>query len=405
MWQLAVDVAGAFGAYFAAAALRFSWASEAAFPHAGPGAPWVIGMQLIALITLRTYRPTGTGVAVTRAVIASGLGTVVGGLLVGGLYGRAEVSAWALSADFVFLSAGATLWRGIYTINGIFARGRDAAGAVPPGMEVTGGVRPLKGVARDLWRYRGLVMSLVSRDLKLKYRGSVLGFLWSMLNPLVMVAVYTFAFTVILHNRTPGFVPHLLLGLLTWTFFASSATMSNLAIIEAGGLIKSVYFPRLILPLASVLFNLSQYLLTLVVFLPIVFLYYGVRPAAPMLAFPLLLALLVLFTVGVAFSLSALTALYSDIRHLTEIALSLLFWLTPIVYSINTVREATGAAGRSPILLSPMASFVVAAQQMFYDSVWPDGSVWLIATVYALATFGVGAALFLSLEDRFGEQV
>jgi len=405
MWQLAVDAAVAIVAYFAAAALRFSWASDAVFPHAGPGAPWVIGAQLIALIALRTYRPTGTGVAVTRAVIAAGVGTAAGGLTVGLLYGRGAVSAWALSADFVFLSAGATLWRGVHTIQNIFARGRDAAGDVQPGMEVAGGLRPLRGVARDLWRYRGLVMSLVSRDLKLKYRGSVLGFLWSMLNPLVMVAVYTFAFKVILRNTTPGFVPHLLLGLLTWTFFASSAAMSNLAIVDSGGLIKSVYFPRLILPLASVFFNLTQYLLTLVVFLPVMFLYYGVRPAAPMVAFPLLLILLVLFTVGVAFSLSALTALYSDIRHLTEIALSLLFWLTPIVYNINTVREATGAAGRSPILLSPMASFVVAAQKMFYDAVWPDGSVWLIATVYALATFAVGAALFLSLEDRFGEQV
>src|SRR5687767_7956555 len=106
--------------------------------------------------------------------------------------------------------------------------------------------------------YRHLLRNLVIKDLKLKYRGSVFGFLWSLANPLLMIIVYTIAFTYILPVRSEGFVFYLMLGVLSWTFFVNSAAMSTGAIVDNAGLLKSVFFPRAILPIGTVLFNLAQ---------------------------------------------------------------------------------------------------------------------------------------------------
>lgn len=254
---------------------------------------------------------------------------------------------------------------------------------------------------RSLVRYRALLGALVLKDLKLKYRGSVLGFLWSIMNPLVMTVVYTAAFTYILRIRTEAFVFYLLLGLLAWTFFASSASMAAGAIADNGGVMRSVFFPRAILPFATVLFNLIQYLLTAAVFLPVMLVYHHVAPAAPMLLFPVFLALQVVFTFGVALMLATATAFFRDVRHLLEIALAVMFWTTPIIYEMSLVPERL----RLPILLSPMTSYVRGYQQIFYYREWPDASVWLVATLYAIGAFLVGASLLLAFEDRLAEQV
>jgi homopolymeric O-antigen transport system permease protein len=251
-----------------------------------------------------------------------------------------------------------------------------------------------------LVRYRTLLLKLVQKDLKLKYRGSVLGFLWSLVNPLVMIAVYSLAFRYILHNGTEGFVFLVLIGILAWTFFANSAMMSTGAIADSGALLKSVFFPRAILPIATVLFNLSQYLLMAVVFLPVMLIAFRVRPTAPMLAYPLFLALQVIFTVGVALILATGTAFFRDVRHLLEVGLAVLFWTTPIVYELSQVPERF----RLPLLASPVASYVVAYKDILFYGRWPEPAVWTFAFAYAIIAFAIGAALLLAFEDRFAEQ-
>lgn len=250
-------------------------------------------------------------------------------------------------------------------------------------------------------RYRELIRNLVLKDLKLKYRGSVLGFLWSLVNPLAMIGVYSIAFTYIIQTRVEGFVFFVLLGLLPWSFFLGSANMSTGAIIDSGSLMKSVTFPRAILPVATVLFNLVQFLLTLLVFLPVMLVLYRVPLSAPMLLFPVFLALQILFTVGVALLLAAWTTFFRDIRHLLEIGLSILFWLTPILYPLTMVPERL----RVVIQLTPMSPFIVAYHQIFYDRQWPDPATWTTALVYGLLTFFAGIRVFLSVEDRLAEHV
>jgi ABC-type polysaccharide/polyol phosphate export permease len=192
-----------------------------------------------------------------------------------------------------------------------------------------------------------------------------------------------------------------MLGILSWTFFANSANMSTGAIVDSAGLLRSVFFPRAILPIATVLFNLAQYLLTAAIFLPVLLLWYGVPLAAPMILFPVFLALQVVFTMGVALVLATSTAFFRDVRHLLEVALAVMFWTTPIVYELRQVPEAL----RLPILLSPMSSFVVAYQRLLYYGAWPESRLWLVAGTYAFGTFIIGATLLLAFEDRFAEQV
>jgi lipopolysaccharide transport system permease protein len=252
-----------------------------------------------------------------------------------------------------------------------------------------------------LLRYRHLLRNLVLKDLKLKYRGSVFGFLWSLANPLVMIVIYTVAFTYILRIHTEGFVFYLMLGILAWTFFSSSLSMSTGAIADNGGLVKSVFFPRAILPAAGVLFNLAQYLLTILVFLPFMLVLYRIRPEAPMLLFPVFVLLQAVFTIGLALVLATATVFFRDVKHLVEIALAVLFWTTPIVYEVERIPEAL----RLPILLSPMSPFVVAYHDLFYYRRLPDPLTWGIAVAYAVGAIALGLWLVVRREERFAELV
>jgi lipopolysaccharide transport system permease protein len=270
------------------------------------------------------------------------------------------------------------------------------------GLEVRGQqYQSLAGGLLLAWRYRHLLTNLVVRDLKLKYRGSVLGFLWSLLNPLMMIAVYNFAFTYVMGVQTPRYVSFVLIGILSWGFFASSAIGSTVTIMASGNLLHSMLFPRVILPIANVLFNLAQFLLTIVVFLPALFLAYGIVPGAQTIAFPVFLLLQVLFITGTALILSVATAYFRDLQHLVEVGINVAFWATPILYEYTLVPERF----RFAILLSPMAPFIRAYQDILHYQVWPDGSVWVLAIAYGVGMFVCGLSVFVTYEDTLAEQV
>jgi ABC-2 type transport system permease protein len=257
------------------------------------------------------------------------------------------------------------------------------------------------GSVRAILSHRELIRNLVLKDLKLKYRGSVLGFVWSLVNPLAMVGVYTLAFKYVLGSRQPGFSFFILLGVMAWTFFANSTIASTGSLVEGGNLVKAVRFPRAVLPLATVLFNLIQYLLTIVTLLPFMFFFFQMPPVGPVLLFPVFLTMQLAFTVGVSLILAAATTFFRDVRHFVEIGLSMMFWTTPIVYPLAQAPEWL----RSLVLLSPMSAFVVAYQRIFYYGEWPEMAVWSGAMGYGLGTLAAGLVLFVSLDARIGEQL
>ena len=262
-------------------------------------------------------------------------------------------------------------------------------------------VRSVRATATAVLRYRQLIRSLVAKDLKLKYRGSVLGFVWSLVNPLIMLGVYTLVFTFIIRNAPQGFVFLLLVGILAWNFFVGSLVMSTGAIVDNAGLLKSVLFPRAVLPVASVMFNFAQYVLTAGVLLPLILLVYRVAPTPLLLLYPVFLLLQLCFLIGLALALSSLAAHLRDTRHLLDVALQVLFWATPIVYTLDFVPERW----RPFYLLSPMAPFVVAYQRIFYYGAWPGTEVSVLAVAYAAGALVLGAVMFLRSDRRFTELV
>jgi lipopolysaccharide transport system permease protein len=397
--EFLLDTAIATACYLLAYRARFPAAEfERFFPYLLTTLPTMVATQMAALVVCRLYAADTMWRTLRRLLIGTLIGSLAGASLVWQIHGLQGVSRAAFSFDGLLFASALAGWR----IGITLWRQRAADDTAGPALIDRAAERPtLGGTIASLLQHRELVKNLVMKDLKLKYRGSVLGFLWSLVNPLVMIAVYSIAFTFVIRTAVDGFVFLLLLGLLSWNFFASSAVMSTGSIIDAGSLMKSVSFPRAILPIATVVFNLTQYLLTILVFLPVMLVIYQVPPSWPMLVYPLFLAMQVVFTIGVALLLSAGTAFFRDVRHLLDIALSTLFWMTPILYQLQQVPEPL----RLPLLLSPLASFVVAYQQIFFYHHWPTLTVWVIGFAYSVGTFLLGAWVFLAVEDQLGEQL
>jgi len=160
-----------------------------------------------------------------------------------------------------------------------------------------------------------------------------------------------------------------------------------------------VCFPRAILPIAAVLFNLAQFVLTCAAAVPVALLLYGIAPTPSMLAWPILVVLQTLMCVGLALLLSTLTAFFRDIRHLLEIALQILFWMTPVIYESRMVPSAL----RAVMFLSPMTPFALGYHQSLYYRQWPDATVWLTACAYTALACLIGFLVFRRHEEQFTE--
>jgi lipopolysaccharide transport system permease protein len=254
---------------------------------------------------------------------------------------------------------------------------------------------------RTLFRYRELIRNLVLKDLKLKYRGSTLGFLWSLANPLLVILVYSFVFTRMLRSDIPNFGYFLLVGILPWNFFAQSLMMSTGAVIDNGNLIKKVWLPIEVFPITTVLFNLAQFLLALLVLLPAAIVYFKSSLTWSWLAFVPILSLQVLFTLGLCFFFSTATVFYRDVKHFTEILLMLLFWLTPVVYNLRALPESL----RHIVYMNPVSFFIAAYQDILYLGVFP-GVVGIVAMLLlSFTSLGLGYLFFVTCKARFPEEI
>ncbi len=252
----------------------------------------------------------------------------------------------------------------------------------------------------SVFHYQELLKNLVIKDLKVKYRNSFLGFLWSLLNPLMMIVVYSVALKYILRVQVENFPLFLIVGILPWNLFSGTAIASTEAIIGNANLIKKIAFPREILPIATVFFHFVQFLLALLVFFPaLVFLGAPWTPAIA--AYPLVLLLQVVFTLGVALFLSAVTVSYRDVKYLTEVALMILFWMTPIIYHLSMVPGRV----RWLFELNPMTAYITAYHDMLYWGRWPDAQMLLLGSLWALAALGVGSWVFRRRQRFFAEDL
>jgi lipopolysaccharide transport system permease protein len=259
---------------------------------------------------------------------------------------------------------------------------------------------------RQLPRYRGLIQSLVARELKARYRGSVLGFFWSFINPLLLLLVYTFVFAVVMPGTRGAtnepYALFLFCGILPWTWFSSSLSEAANVLISGGNLIKKVLFPAEILPIVTVLANMVHFFLGLPIL--VVFLIYYQAPLnlGELIWFPVVVGVQLLLTTGLALILSALTVHFRDIRDILSNLVTFWFFATPIIYQMQDAPERA----RLFLNLNPFTHLAISYQEiLFYPG--PFGHwKWLAATgAGSLLLFLVGYFLFDRLRDSFAEEV
>jgi len=257
-----------------------------------------------------------------------------------------------------------------------------------------------------LGRYRALIQTLVVRDLKARYRGSVLGFFWSFFNPALLLFIYTFVFTKVLPSSHPPdmepFALFMFCGILPWTWFSSSLLESSNTLIAGGNLIKKVLFPAEVLPIVTVLANMVHFFLGLPILAA--FVIYYQRPVDPveLLWFPVIVLVQLVLTTGLAMFLSALTVHFRDLKDLLGNILTLWFFATPIIYSI----EMAPPDMRWWLNLNPMTHLMRSYQEVLFFEGPLGHQKWLAALgVASVVVFLAGYFVFDRLRDSFAEEV
>jgi ABC-type polysaccharide/polyol phosphate export permease len=253
---------------------------------------------------------------------------------------------------------------------------------------------------RELLAYRALIHTLVVRDLKARYRGSALGLFWTLLNPLLHMAIYVLIFSLYMRVQMERYPAFLLCGLLPWIWHSSSLLMGSTAIIEGGALLKKVCFPPQVLPTVTVTANFVNFLLSLPLLFALLLLY-GVQPGWSLLLLPLLIALQYAFTLGLTLIVAAASVHYRDIPHILGHLLTFWFFLTPIIYPAAQVPEKF----RFLLSLNPFTPFAVAFQEvLLYNSrpVWGVLEGMALAAAVALVC---GLLVFARFRWSFAEEV
>ena len=258
----------------------------------------------------------------------------------------------------------------------------------------------------QLVRYRSLILSLVSRELKARYRGSVLGFVWSFINPLLLLGIYSFIFTTIMPNRVEGVQPYslfMLCGILPWTWFAASLTEASGSLIAGGNLIKKVLFPAEVLPIVSVLANMVHFFLALPIVVLFLVAYQHPPDPLDLLWFPVVVLVQLVFTTGLALVLAALTVHFRDIRDILANILMLWFFSTPIIYPWF---QKEVVPYKLFFDLNPFTHLAISYQEILFFSDAIGHWRWLLALgIASIGVFLAGYWLFDRLRDSFAEVV
>lgn len=257
---------------------------------------------------------------------------------------------------------------------------------------------------RSLWAYRGFVFSSVLREFNGRYRESLFGAFWAVANPLAMIVIYTVIFGELMRPALSGhettafaFSIYLCAGVITWGLFAEMLGRLNNVFIEHGNIIKKANFPRICLPAIVTLSALLNFAIILGLYLGFLVMI-NHWPGWTLLALLPLLALQIVFTLGLGILLGTMNVFFRDVGQLTGVVLQFWFWLTPIVYTLPALPEDA----RAVLEYNPMLPLIQAYQAIFLDMRWPDWGALLPFVLLTLILLFVGARFFLS---RVGELV
>lgn len=279
----------------------------------------------------------------------------------------------------------------------------------PPSVE--GRTRRIVRRLVGLVTYRELLHNLVIRELKARYKNSILGFLWSLLNPLAMMVVFSAVFTFMIPSHDIPLYPiYILCGLLPWNFFSASIMASVNSVVGNAALIKKVYFPREILPIAAVLSQLVNFLLALIVLFAVLILFQG-RFSPWLWMLPIVVLIQTCFIIGLAFILSTLNVFYRDVAMIMDVVVLAWFFLTPVFYPLDILPQEYVLFGiawdvhRLMYILNPMASIINTYRDLLYWGVYTQLDFFLRTAATAGGTLVVGYWFFTRYSGRFGEEL
>ncbi len=254
---------------------------------------------------------------------------------------------------------------------------------------------------KELLTYRGMVGNFIKKEIRGKYKGSILGFLWNFIVPLMQVVIYIMVFSLVFKPDIPSYPIYLIVGMVPWIFFSESLSGGTGSIIANSSLVTKIYFPRTVLPIATTVSKFVNFVISMIVALiVIVVIYdYGFNPMAIIIV-PTLMIMLFLFSLGFTMMLSAINAYYRDVEYIVGVALMIFIWLTPILYQRLSVDDPL----LSTILkLNPMTYFVEAFDQILYGLAVPDLSTFLTCLGLTIASIVIGWVLFIHLDKDFAE--
>ncbi len=255
-------------------------------------------------------------------------------------------------------------------------------------------------IIKNLYNYRELLKTSVKKDVGGKYKNSFLGILWSFINPLLQIAVYAFVFQIIMKSSIENYAVYLCCALIPWQYFSSVVLRGAATIIDNGNIIKKVYFPREILPISIVTSEGVNFLISTIIILGFV-VASGIGLSVNILWYFLILAIQYIISLGVSLIVSSFSVYFRDLLHLLGVVMQLLFYATPIVYSINDVP----AQFQWLLKINPMSYLIEGYRAIFYSKVAPNFHSLAIALIMGIVLCVVGYIVFRKLEKGFAEEI
>ena len=256
------------------------------------------------------------------------------------------------------------------------------------------------GTLHELYDYRSMVYNLVKRDLRGRYKGSLLGFLWNFILPIMQIIVYILVFTIIFKQDIEDYYVYLIVGMVPWFMFSDSLNYGSGSVVDNSQLITKIYFPRSVIPVSVVISKFINFLISMVfVFIMLIVVGHGVEPMA-LITLPLAILCLFLFSMGMTMVLASLNVYMRDVQYMVTVILMMLIWMTPIMY----VRGFVDNEFFNLILsINPLTYLVELFQSALYWGALPPIETVLIASLESLAMAFIGAYVYSRLSVDFAE--
>lgn len=244
-------------------------------------------------------------------------------------------------------------------------------------------------------RYSFLLLQLVSRDFKIKYRGSILGVLWSALNPLLNMIILSIVFSQVF-RAVDNYKMYLLAGITVFNYFSEATSIATSSVVSNFGLITKVYFPKFILPLSKTLSSAINLLITMAVFL-ILGMFMDVQPWIGYLIIPYVLVCVLLFTAGMSFIVAASQVFFRDTQHLYGVLLTIWMYATPILYPIDVIPQEL----QTIFMANPLYIFIDFLRQITLYGTYPEPISYLWCALWGIGMFVVGGIIFVKTQNQF----